>query len=380
MTIRIGERWLVPAVLAVAVFVFVVVDHTLVSDTDLGLRQSTGLALLQALAIVLQLRFAVLGWLVSAVALGYASVAVGGPSWVEPMFNSYLVVLALLAVRVPWRTAAVVWAATAGMGAVLTFAMPHAQWTDIVGSAVLAGLVLVAAAAVRAVIDARRAAYEQARESAHQQQRTVLLEERARIARELHDVVAHHMSVIAIQAESARYRIADPPPELLTSLSAIHAGASAALSEMRRVLGVLHAEADGPTQPQPRIADIDGLVEGIQAAGRQVILCREGSVRELATGVEICAYRIVQEALSNAVRHAPGADIRIELCYRTAELEISVTNGPGGAVAPSRSGGRGLIGMRERVAVLGGGLETMPTPEGGYSVRAVLPLTETNTR
>ncbi|MBF6541447.1 sensor histidine kinase [Nocardia brasiliensis] len=379
MTIRIGERWQVPAVLAVAVFVFVVVDHTLVSDTDLGLRQSTGLALLQALAIVLQLRFAVLGWLVSAVAVGYASVAVGGPLWVEPMFNSYLVVMALLAVRVPWRTAAVVWTATTGAGAVLTVVMPHAQWTDVVGSAVLAGLVLVAAAAVRAVIDARRGAYEQARESARQRQRTVLLEERARIARELHDVVAHHMSVIAIQAESARYRIADPPPELLTSLSAIHAGASAALGEMRRILGVLHAEADEPTHPQPRIADIDGLVEGIHAAGRQVLLGREGSVRALATGVEVCAYRIVQEALSNAVRHAPGADIRIELRYRTAALEISVTNGPGGPGPPARSGGRGLIGMRERVAVLGGGLETVPTPEGGFSVRAVLPLPERNT-
>ncbi|GAB2693132.1 sensor histidine kinase [Nocardia thraciensis] len=376
MTIRIGERWLVAVVAAVAVFVFAVVDHTLISDTDLGTRQSTALALLQALAIVLQLRFRLAGWLISVAALGYASVAVGGPLWVEPMFNSHLVVLALLAAQVRWRTAAAVWAATTGAGIVLAVVMPDARWADAVESAVLTGLVLIAAAAVRAVADARRAASAQARESARQQQRNTLLEERARIARELHDVVAHHMSVVAIQAESVQYRVADPPPELLTSLAAIRTSSSAALAEMRRILGVLHADADTSTQPQPRIADIDGLADAIRAAGRTVTVTRGGAVRELPTGVEVCAYRIVQEALSNAVRHAPGAAIRIELCYRSMELELRVINSPGTTAPPGPGSGRGLIGMRERVAVLDGRLETAPLADGGYRVHAVLPLTE----
>ncbi|NNH70567.1 sensor histidine kinase [Nocardia uniformis] len=379
MNLRLAEQWRIPVLLAVAAFMFAVVDHTLLSDTDLGPRLSPALALIQALAIMAQLRVPLLGWAVSLAGVTYASAAVHDSLWVDAMFNSYLVVLALVALRVSWRSATVVWVATASLSVVVALMMPQSRPAEVVESAVLTGLVLVAGAALRALFEARRDALAQSRESIRQRERNALLEERTRIARELHDVVAHHMSVVAIQAEAARYRVADPPPDLLASLSAIRGSAAAALDEMRRILGVLRADLDVPTQPQPHIDDLTELVDGVRNAGREVTVSRHGTAPELSAGVAVSAYRIVQEALSNALRHAPGAAIAIEFSYRATDLMIDVRNEPGSAAAMASGNGHGLIGMRERVAMLGGGFEAGPTPEGGYRVTAVLPLDERTT-
>jgi signal transduction histidine kinase len=216
-----------------------------------------------------------------------------------------------------------------------------------------------------------------------------VLEERARIARELHDVVAHHMSLIAIQAEAAPYRVPDAPPELARSLHTIRTSAVQAMDELRRILGVLRdpaaedptapqAMAPQPTAPQPTLAGVDELVSTVAAAGQPVTLTVHGSARPLPPGLDLTAYRIVQEALSNATRHAPGAATSVTIDRRPDALAVSVVNDPApdGASAPPPAGsGHGLLGMRERVAMLAGVLDAGPRPGGGYAVVAVLPTT-----
>ena len=211
-----------------------------------------------------------------------------------------------------------------------------------------------------------------------------LLEERQRIARELHDVVAHHMSVIAIQAEAAPYKTADPPPELVESFGEIRASALAGLAELRRVLGVLRTGGQD-TAPQPGLADLDALLDSARSGGVSVTVTRSGNPVPLPEGVDLSAYRIVQEALSNAMRHAPGSHVRLHLAYRPDGLALEIRNdagpaagrpGPGGQRGPRAAGGggHGLVGMRERATMLGGSLEAGPTGDGGFRVTAVLPV------
>ena len=160
------------------------------------------------------------------------------------------------------------------------------------------------------IVRSRRGSREQlaVAERRHEGERA-LLEERQRIARELHDVVAHHMSVIAIQAEAAPYKIADPPKELVESFAEIRASALSGLSELRRVLGVLRSDQPD-TAPQPGLDDLDGLLESARNGGVTVTVGVTGTPRPLPEGVDLSAYRIVQEALSNAMRHAPGSAVR----------------------------------------------------------------------
>lgn len=202
--------------------------------------------------------------------------------------------------------------------------------------------------------------------------------DRVRIARELHDVVAHHMSVVAIQAEAAPYRVENPPPELERAFATIRENAVAALTELRRVLGVVRAEDyEAPDAPQPTLADLDSLLANVRDTGLAVEKAVTGAVRELPQGVELSAYRIVQEALSNSLRHAPGADARVEVGYVLGGLGLRVVNGPPPApslVKPSPGAGHGITGMRERVAMLNGAMTAGPTGDGGYEVTVFLPV------
>ncbi|MEU6258835.1 sensor histidine kinase [Streptomyces sp. NPDC047043] len=209
--------------------------------------------------------------------------------------------------------------------------------------------------------------------------------ERARIARELHDVVAHHVSMIAVQAENARLTTPGLPPEGAARFLAIGDTARTALTEMRRLLGVLREDADTPVQrrPQPGLGQLMELLdESREAAGSRTRLIVSGPVGPLDPGIEVTAYRIVQEALTNARRHAPGAAVDVELRYGEAELAIRIRdNGPGPASpgtphSPGSPGspGHGLLGMRERAATVGGTLGTGPAPGGGFLVEARLPV------
>ncbi|RBO90792.1 sensor histidine kinase [Nocardia puris] len=381
MSAPVGPRWLAPVVLAaLAVFVFAVVDHTLLSDTDLSARQSAILAAAQALAIVLQARVPLAGWAVSLIALTSTAAVSDETLWADAVFNSYLLVLAILALLVGWRATVVVWVVTTAVTAVAAIAAPGGGLAEFVTSAVLTGLVLTAAAVTRALIESRRDARTQRRESERQRERNALLEERTRIARELHDVVAHHMSVVAVQAEAAQYRVPDPPPELVASLDAIRASAAAGLGEMRRILGVLRADTEHDPRPQPDVAAIGELVESVRAAGRTVHVRRDELDTNLPQGVSVSAYRIVQEALSNALRHAPGSELTLELARSDTGLAIDVRNTRPNSHPTTTGTGHGLVGMRERVAALGGEFDAGPTPDGGYRVRALLPFDERRAR
>jgi signal transduction histidine kinase len=218
-----------------------------------------------------------------------------------------------------------------------------------------------------------RDAYRQAVEEALLEHAT--RGERARIARELHDVVAHHLSMISVQAETARLTTAGMPPDGAKRLLAIGDTARAALTEMRRLLGVLRDDAGAePTRaPQPGLAQLVELVDEARASGAaSTRLIVRGKVGPLDPGLELTAYRIVQEALTNARRHAPGAAVDVELCYATDALRVRVRdNGPGLA---SDGGGHGLLGMRERVASVGGELRTGAGRLGGFLVEASLPV------
>jgi signal transduction histidine kinase len=186
------------------------------------------------------------------------------------------------------------------------------------------------------------------------------------------------MSVIAIHAETARYRVPDPPPELVESFAVIRGSAVEALAEMRRLLALLRS-ADGAadTAPQPGLADLDGVVDKARASGLVIHTRVAGPARPLPPGVDLSAYRIGQEAISNVLRHAPGASVWLDVEYTPDAVRLRVRNGrPAGSIRPEgeRTSGQGLLGMRERALMLGGTLATGPTEEGGFLVEAVLPI------
>ncbi|WP_328475455.1 histidine kinase [Actinoplanes sp. NBC_00393] len=201
--------------------------------------------------------------------------------------------------------------------------------------------------------------------------------ERARIARELHDVVAHHITTIALQADAARLATPGLPPEGARRLTAIGDTARIALTEMRRLLGVLREDTgdEARRDPQPALDQLNTLLDDVRdtAAGSGVRLIVSGPVEPLDPGVELTAYRIVQEALTNARRHAPGAAVDVELRYGGDDLVVRVyDNGPG--PAGGADGGHGLVGMRERAAMVGGSVTAGVAPGAGFLVEAVLPI------
>lgn len=200
-------------------------------------------------------------------------------------------------------------------------------------------------------------------------------EERAHIARELHDVVAHSVSVMIVQTGVVRRRIAGDRPQEGDLLEEVEQTGRQAMAEMRRLLGLLRSDDDGiALTPQPGIASLPALVEQLREAGLPVELRIDGDERSLPPGVDVAAYRIAQEALTNALRHGGGAPTRVQVGYGSRRLELAVDDDGPGSAAPDDGRGHGLVGMRERVALYGGRFEAGRRPEGGFSVRATLAL------
>ena len=204
--------------------------------------------------------------------------------------------------------------------------------------------------------------------------RRAVADERSRIARELHDVVAHTLSVIVLQAGAGRRIAAEQPERARGVLEAIEALGRDALGDMRRLVGILRTEGDSSTgtEPQPSLARLSDLAERVRSAGLAVEVRTEGEPRPLPAGVELSAYRIVQEALTNALRHAGAARAVVVVRYGAAGVELEVTD-DGSGPAPGAGGGHGLVGMRERVGMFGGELEIGAGDGGGFRVRAQLP-------
>src|SRR5215211_4578699 len=243
------------------------------------------------------------------------------------------------------------------------------QFASIFGAAWLLGLFAHNYRAHAARLEQRTAELERAREALARQ---AVTEERLRLARELHDVVAHAMSVIAVQSGVGAHVADSRPEEVGKALSAIEATSRAALTELRRLLGVLRQDSDPQASltPAPGLADLEGLLAEVAKAGLAVRLRVEGAPSPLPAGVDLSAYRIVQEALTNVVKHAGPARAQVTIRYRDQDITVEVLDdgrGPGTAASDGRAGtGHGLIGMRERVAAFGGDLQTGPRPGGGF--------------
>ncbi|MFE4514639.1 sensor histidine kinase [Kitasatospora sp. NPDC056783] len=367
-------RWL-PQLAVGAVVVFTAVSAT----EDIPMR---AVGILHAALLLLALRRPLPAWWLSLAMLPVFSLhAPFGPymGWAWAVHAGLLFLVAL-------RNPPPVMVATVLLSAALLLGLHVAgggigPWYFTAIVLALFALVVAAATGVRGTREVRARLAEQEAALAQERAHRTVLEERARIARELHDVVAHHMSVISIQADAAPYRVADPPAELVAALADIRAGALEGLTELRRLLGVLRSEdrpgGGAPEAPQPTLERLDDLLAGVRAAGLDVTAVVSGARRPLPEGAELSAYRIVQEALSNTLRHAPGATARVELTYTPAALRLRIRNGPGTAAPqPSPGAGHGLLGMRERAAMLGGELSAGATPDGGYLVTALLPVTD----
>jgi signal transduction histidine kinase len=203
--------------------------------------------------------------------------------------------------------------------------------------------------------------------------REAVLEERARIARELHDVIAHNVSMMVLQAGAERRVLKGADGSTTQALRAIESTGRSALTEMRRLVGMLRRDGAEPLAPQPGLADLPDLVTSVRAAGLPVDFAVAGERRDLPAGIELSAYRIVQEALTNALRHAGQARASVRLRYAEDKLEVEVVD-DGTGVTSAATGGHGLVGMRERVALYGGRFAAAGRPEGGFAVRVELPV------
>ncbi len=323
----------------------------------------------------------VLGWSISIAAAIVIPVAFdptpeapGGPPWQVVHILVLLALYIAVCLTEQRERVAAVW-----VGTVIVFAV-YAPGSDWFGWVVGLTTLLVFTVLLRRLWLSRRQLERQEELSRAERSRRAVLEERARIARDLHDVVAHHMSLVVVQAQTAQYRLGGLEPETTAEFDSIAGTAREALDEVRAMLGVLRSdEHTAERAPQPGVDRIGELVEGSRRAGIDAHYGATGDTSRIRTAAGVVLYRIVQESLSNATRHAPGARVRISLRADEDddEVVVEIVNGPGHAPATESGGGNGIPGMRERAAAVGGTLSALPAEDGGFVVRAALPLGET---
>jgi signal transduction histidine kinase len=293
----------------------------------------------------------------------------GGPQWVGYPIAVFCALYALTVWASSRRFAvgfAVVAAVNLG-GAVL----PHSSVHKAMPFTIIEGAVMLL---VRRVVGDRERRAQIAERERDVAAREAVVEERARIARELHDVIAHHVSMIVVQAGAERSVLGDANASTREVLQTVEQSGRSALTEMRRLLGMLRDDATEPLAPQPALRDVPILVDQLRGAGLHVELNVDGEPRELPIGIELSAYRIVQEALTNALKHAGDARVNVHVGYGQDSLEIEIVDDGAGGRSPVSSGGHGLAGMRERVALYGGRLDAGRRQNGGFAVRVVLPI------
>ncbi|WP_240801946.1 sensor histidine kinase [Streptomyces sp. A1136] len=350
----------------------------------LGLGYGILLALVQGGALLLALAHPAHAWWLSLTGAGIAA-AVSAPHllentpwpWTIPGLVAHAAVLLLLSLRVRTPSACAALAASVLIPFLIELAAGAGPYQ---GNSFLAPVLFSLAVVLGSTVRGRRTARidlaEQAALTTVERAQRTLLEERGRIARELHDVVAHHMSVISIQAQVAPH-LTGNPPELAANLAGIRQNALDALTELRRMLGVLRSDdTDNPHGPQPTLDDLDALVANVRGTGLNVTTeIPNRPVQPLDPGAQLALYRIAQEALSNCLRHAPGTHVHLRLAHTDDALELDITNTASTTPAPPSPGsGHGLLGMRERTTMLGGHLTAGPEDTGGYRVSARIPL------
>jgi signal transduction histidine kinase len=340
------------------------------------------LVLLHTLPLVARRRFP--GTVLAiCVASGLAVAALGVPP--ELLGPAAILVAVYSVAAYGDRWVSVAGLAAAGLGSAAVQLTPGSfQWPTPLTNALVIGAAWLLGhfVGVRRAYTARLEQTAELERTRAEQARQAVAEERLRLARELHDVVAHSISVIAVQSGVGAHVAKSQPEEAAKALAAIEATSRAALTELRRLLGVLRQEEgpQGDLAPVPGLADLDGLLAEVAKAGLAVRLQVEGRPAPLPAGVDLSAYRIVQEALTNVVRHAGPARAQVTIRYRDHDLLVEVTDDGRRAVTLASDGrarvGHGLIGMRERVQVFGGDLDVGPRPGGGFRVAARLPLAD----
>jgi len=259
----------------------------------------------------------------------------------------------------------------------------NASLASVIGTGTLADAALLAAVLLlgeavrtrRAWAEEVRRRLQRAEQDREREAARRVAEERLRIARELHDVLAHTVAGLNVQAGAAADAVDDAPEQAKTSLHAIRQHSRAAMAELKATVGLLRGDAsDAPRTPAPGLAQLDALLQTVTDAGVQVDVSVAGTARPLPGAIDLTAYRILQESLTNVVRHAHASAARVLIRYDLDEIVVEVDdNGPGPAAAGNGAGGYGLVGMHERAAAVGGALEAGPRPGGGFRVHAELP-------
>lgn len=369
---------------AVAMFFIAFGVATATMDVDrIGIGVTPFIGALAGLPLALATTRPLLGWGVSVSGAFVVALLPGQESlpwpWGVPHGLVLLALLLAVASREPLLRTVGAWLTTL---ALFTWGVPpgtQAGWS--VGVTVVVVIGLLAGRLARS----NRALAQQAEVTASEKAQRVLLEERARIARDLHDIVAHHMSLVVVQAETAPYRVENLSPAAEAELESISASARAALTETRALLSVLRREGDDlATAPQPGVGDVDELVQRARLAGADVVLRWGSPLPELRPGTSLAAFRIVQEALANASRHAPAARVHVWLGTDAGSVQVRVVNEPPPGAEPLAmpgtgpvpfTPGHGVTGMQERAAAEGGHVDVGPTAEGGFAVVATLPVT-----
>ncbi|HEX5511485.1 MAG TPA: sensor histidine kinase [Actinomycetales bacterium] len=375
---------LLAAVLAAAMSV------ELVSWSSRGLPAALGCGLLATIPVALRRRSPLVSFVL--VMLGIQLLAQVRPGFENDSMSFVLTFLLALYSLGRYATGTEAWLGVLGVAAVmLLFNLSEGGigQTDLGDVAFLVGFVGAPWAAGLTVRLRREretelhSEHERLRHEQEQRARRAVAEERARIARELHDVVSHAISVTVLQARGARRALTSDPDSARQALDAIEQTNTTALGDMRRLLAVLrdtepddaHTE-QGQRAPQPSLDHLDSLLQHVRGSGVPVTVEVRGRRQPLPPGVDLSAYRIVQEALTNVLKHTARAEARVVLDYSDEALLVSVVDDgiPGLVPGTEAAGGHGLIGIRERVAVVGGEVTAGPGPDGGFEIRARLPL------
>ncbi|OCH78988.1 sensor histidine kinase [Gordonia sp. UCD-TK1] len=330
-----------------------------------------------ALPIALAWSAPLLGWAISVVSAQLIGIVVptrGG--WELTIQVTHLIELLVLTfmafLKCPLRWIPVVWVSTS---IVIAFAVqPTARVGWVFGISVLAVLV----ALLRGLMASRRQLAVRTEQTEAAEAEAAVLQERARIARDLHDVVAHRMSMVVVMSQTARYRLPDVSPSAAAEFDAIAEAARTSLDEVRQLLGVLRVEgADASAAPNPGLAELDSLVTETRRAGAEVVLDLAIDADAVGESAALVIYRIVQESLANATRHAPGGRVDVEVTHGEGDLvDVAVVN-TAATAGPLQIGGSGvgIPGMIDRAQAVGGSLVAAPTSTGGFAVRARIPAT-----
>ena len=374
-----GARWLVarPAViLAVLALLFFVITWSTTGVTHrvpASLLPVLAVMTVAPLLVLVARRPAIIAWAVGATASLVWLVVPRVGDWVMPWPVTHFLVL-LLTVLAVAMYARLVEVAVATVVTALFFLV--VMTGDLKAWAIGVAVIVAFGLLLRWLVLSRRQLAKQTEHTEVERARRAVVEERSRIARELHDVVAHHMSMVVVQAQSAPYRVDDVSPAAREEFASIESSARAALSEVRGVLGVLREEGRAETAPQPGLGDLPELLQSSRAAGMDLAWQLDIAEDRCPPGTGLVLHRILQESLANASRHAPGGAVEVRLAERAgaADLEVRSAKGVRPPSSEDAGGGNGIPGMRTRAEAVGGHLHAGTTPDGGFLVHAVVPL------